>query len=89
MKNLLKPEQVAELLATSRSKVYQLAKDRKIRYERLGDGTKSSIRFQEQDVEEYVNSCRIEPLNGYNSLDNQTRQRPRKRRKKRNGALST
>jgi excisionase family DNA binding protein len=87
MKNLLKPNQVAEIFGTSQSLVYQLAKDRKIRSVKLGDGKKSSIRFRMQDVEEYINNCIKEPLNGYNFLV-QTRQRPRKGGKK-NGAVST
>ncbi len=78
MENLLKPEHVAEILSTSRSKVYQLAKDRKIRHLKLGNDKKSSIRFREEDVNEFVNGCVKEPLSDYNCIVHSKRQRPRK-----------
>ncbi len=88
MNLLLSPEQVAQIFGTSQSKIYQLARDRKIRHVKLGDGKKSSIRFREQDVEAYVNTCIKEPLNSYNYHVQTNRQRPRKGGR-RNGALST
>ncbi len=86
MENLLKPEHVAERLGTSRSKVYQLVENRKIRHVKLGDGKKSSIRFRERDVDEYINSCTKEPLTNYNCIVQTKSQRPRKGGR-RNGAL--
>jgi len=61
MKPLLNPKQVAEILGTSESEVYQLAKTRKLRSVKFGDGDKSSVRFRQQDVEQYIASCIQDP----------------------------
>ncbi len=50
--------QVAESLAISKSLVYRLANEGKLRCYRLGRG---AIRFSETQIQEYLDSCVCEP----------------------------
>jgi excisionase family DNA binding protein len=54
-------QDVAKLLGVAASTVYDLARQRKIPHRRIGTG-RGRIVFTEQDVEEFLVSCKVEAL---------------------------
>lgn len=54
---LLTVAEVAEILSISESLVYRLKDEGNLRCLRIG---KSSVRFREEDVAEYLDSCVVE-----------------------------
>ena len=52
-------QEVAELLGVAPSTVYDLARQRKIPHRRIGTG-RGRIVFTEEDVEQFLNSCKVE-----------------------------
>ena len=55
---LLSPYDLADLLHVSRSTVYRLIETRKIPFYKVG----GSIRFDEQDVLNYLEENKVEPI---------------------------
>jgi excisionase family DNA binding protein len=53
--------EVAELLGVAPSTVYDLARQRKIAHRRIGTG-RGRIVFTEEDIEEFLNSCKVASL---------------------------
>ena len=54
-------QEVAKLLGVAASTVYDLARQRKIAHRRIGTG-RGRLVFTEEDIEEYLNSCKVEAL---------------------------
>jgi len=54
-------QEVAELLGVAPSTVYDLARQRKISHRRIGTG-RGRIVFTELDVQEFLDSCKVEAL---------------------------
>lgn len=52
-------QEVARILGVAPGTVYDLARQRKIPQRRIGTG-RGRIVFTEQDVEEFLNSCKVE-----------------------------
>ena len=52
---------VAQLLGIAPSTVYDLARQRKIAHRRIGTG-RGRIVFTEQDIQDFLNFCKAEPL---------------------------
>ena len=55
---LIKPQEAAEILHLTRRTIYDLVEKRKIRFYRIG----SLIRFNKEDVEEYLRSKKVEAI---------------------------
>lgn len=56
--NLITPGELASILKMSKSSVYRLIENRRIPFYKIS----GSLRFKESDIEEYINSSRIEPI---------------------------
>jgi excisionase family DNA binding protein len=54
-------QEVAKLLGIAPSTVYDLARQRKIAHRRIGTG-RGRIVFTDKDIEDFLNSCRVEAL---------------------------
>jgi excisionase family DNA binding protein len=54
-------QEVAKLLGVAASTVYDLTRQRKIPHRRIGTG-RGRIVFTEQDVEDFLVSCKVEAL---------------------------
>jgi excisionase family DNA binding protein len=54
-------QEVAKLLGVAPSTVYDLARQRKIAHRRIGTG-RGRIVFTEADIEDFLNSCKVEAL---------------------------
>ena len=59
-KRMLTVTDVAQWLSVSSSLVYQLVEAGKLPVYRIGNG-RGAIRFQPQDISDYIESCRSEP----------------------------
>ena len=57
--NLLTVKDVAARLNVSSSLVYQIVEGGKLPVHRIGNG-RGSIRFRSEDIEAYVDECRVE-----------------------------
>ena len=55
-RKMLTVKEVAEKIGLSRSKIYQLVKQRKISHYRVA----GKISFAERDIDDYLSECRIE-----------------------------
>lgn len=53
-RRLLKPDEVAELLAVARSTVYEWARERKLACIRIPGRERSTMRFREEDVVAFI-----------------------------------
>jgi excisionase family DNA binding protein len=51
--------QAAEYLGVSPGHLWRLARNNEISYSRLGDGERAPMRFRRQDLDEYLDRCRI------------------------------
>jgi len=56
----LKVSEAAAAIGVSSSTLYQLVATRKIAHLRLGTG-RGAIRFTKQQIEDYLQDCRVEP----------------------------
>ena len=54
-------QEAAKVLGIAPSTVYDLARQRKIAHRRIGTG-KGRIVFTEEDIEEFLNSCKVDAL---------------------------
>jgi len=59
---LLTVRDVAEILGVSTSLVYELIEARRITFHRVGRGNRGAIRIREEDLNEYLASCRVRRL---------------------------
>ena len=59
MRPLLRPAEVAYLLGLSKRTVYDLARNGRLPYYRLGDTDRSPVRFRHEDVENYISRHRV------------------------------
>ncbi|MBN2561753.1 MAG: helix-turn-helix domain-containing protein [Phycisphaerae bacterium] len=57
-RDLLTPDEVAELLRVSKTSVYRLVERRAIRFHRVC----GLLRFERADVEQYLNTGTVEPM---------------------------
>jgi excisionase family DNA binding protein len=60
---LLTVAEVAEKLNVSPSLVYQMVETGKLPFLRIGNG-RGAIRFQGEDIQAYLDSCRVEKTTG-------------------------
>lgn len=57
--NLMRPEELAELLNISKTGVYRMVNARVIPFFKI----KGCLRFEKSDIEEYLKSNRVESIN--------------------------
>lgn len=58
IKIFLTPDDLADLLAMSKTSIYRLVNKRQIPFNKIG----GSLRFRKTDVDKYLDSQRIEPI---------------------------
>lgn len=58
IKIFLKPDELADLLAISKTSVYRLVNKRQIPFNKIG----GSLRFRKTDVDKFLADERIEPI---------------------------
>lgn len=59
-RRLLTADQLAERLGCDRRYVYRLTYERRIPFHKLGSGPKAPVRFDEADVDAFIEAYRVE-----------------------------
>ena len=54
-------QEVAQLLGIAPSTIYDMVRQRKIAHRRVGTG-RGRIVFTEEDIQDFLNSCKVEAL---------------------------